>query len=189
MSRRAAIAAAALTGALSLSGCGEATVPAHLRIANADPARGRALIYGYGCGLCHTIDGIRGADGTVGPPLKRYAQQNLVAGILPNTPPHLIAWLTDPPAIEPRTGMPDMDISEAQARDIAAYLYTTGAAGAQVYPPDPPLALQGRGQPVLQSEYPSSGGYQGSSGSAGAGKGPRSIDESIKQFARGAQRN
>jgi len=154
-----------------LSGCGEAPPPAHLAIAGADAARGEALIHGYGCGLCHRIDGISGANGTVGPPLDDYAARNLVAGILPNTPPALIAWLIDPPAIAPDTGMPNMGITEGEARDIAAYLYTLGAGEARVYPPNPPLALQGREDPVLESEYDTSGGYQDAGGRVGPASG------------------
>lgn len=159
-----------LAGAALLHGCGDAEVPAHLRIAGGDPGRGQALIYGYGCGTCHRIEGIRGARGNVGPALERYAGRSLVAGIMPNVPANLIAWLSDPPAIEPRTGMPNLGISPEQARDIASYLYTLGAAGAAVYPPDPPLALQGRERPALDAPYPTSGGSQGSGGSAGQGR-------------------
>jgi cytochrome c2 len=167
--RRTAAIAAALAAIAALAGCGEATPPAHLRIEGADAARGESLIYAYGCGLCHAIDGIRGADGTVGPPLDDYAERNLVAGILPNAPPALIAWLMDPPAIAPDTGMPDMGITQAEARDIAAYLYTLGADEARVYPPDPPLALEGRAEPVPEAGYDASGGTQASDGPTGAG--------------------
>jgi Cytochrome c len=163
-------------GCLSaLAACDEASPPPHLTIAGADPARGRALIYAYGCGLCHVIPGIRGARGTVGPPLDRYAERNLVAGILPNAPTHLIAWLMDPPALAPRTGMPEMSVTVDEARDIASYLYTLGASAAAVYPPNPPLALQSREEPVLNTPYPTSGGYQ-ESGTAAGGAAPASPD-------------
>ena len=42
----------------------------------------------------------------------------------PNTPDNMVRWLQNPPAIDPRSAMPNMGISEAQARDIAAWLYT-----------------------------------------------------------------
>jgi mono/diheme cytochrome c family protein len=136
----------------ALAGCSEApAVPDHLRIAGAEPDRGRSLIQAYGCGTCHTIDGIRGAYGTVGPPLDRFAQRSVVAGILPNTPRVLVAWLIDPPALEPRTAMPAVGLDESQARDIAAYLYTLGSAGAQVYPPEPPLDLSRGEGPALHT--------------------------------------
>ncbi|HEY7384201.1 MAG TPA: c-type cytochrome [Beijerinckiaceae bacterium] len=126
----------------ALAGCSDPPgVPEHLRIVGADPERGRALIRAYGCGTCHSIDGVRGARGTVGPPLNAFAQRSVVAGILPNTPRVLVSWLMDPPALDPRTAMPAMGLDGRQARDVAAYLYTLGAAGAPVYPPDPPLDL------------------------------------------------
>ena len=73
------IAALALFGSLGLGGCNDAPVPAHLHIAGGDGQRGRALIHNYGCGVCHTIEGVRGAYGTLAPPLHRYAARNLVA--------------------------------------------------------------------------------------------------------------
>jgi mono/diheme cytochrome c family protein len=126
--------------ATNLAACGDAPKsPAHLHIAGGEPERGRSLIYAYGCGACHAIEGIRGARGTVGPPLKDFAERNLLAGILPNAPRFLIPWLIDPPALAPQTGMPAIGLDEEQARHIAAYLYTLGATRQQVYPPDPPL--------------------------------------------------
>jgi hypothetical protein len=40
----------------------------------------------------------------------------------------------DPPGIEPRTGMPNLGLTEAEAKDIATYLYTLGADGVPVWP-------------------------------------------------------
>ena len=142
-------AIAALTVAsLALAGCGEAQPPAHLRIAGADPERGRSLVRHYGCGVCHTIEGVRGARGVVGPPLLDYAGRQLLAGLVPNTPRHLVPWLIDPTALAPGTGMPDLGIREAEARDIAAFLYAAGADAARVYPPETlPLARDAEGSP------------------------------------------
>jgi mono/diheme cytochrome c family protein len=135
-----------------LAACSELpVVPDHLRIAGAEPERGRALIRSYGCGTCHHVDGVRGARGTVGPPLDRFAQRSVVAGILPNTPRVLVSWLMDPPALDPRTAMPSVGLDEAQARDIAAYLYTLGAAGAQVFPGEPALDLSRGSGPALET--------------------------------------
>lgn len=86
--------------------------------------RGARLITQFGCGSCHVIPGIAGADGKVGPPLLFWAQRIYIAGQLPNTPENLVRWLMNPPAVEPGTAMPDMGVGELQARDIAAYLYT-----------------------------------------------------------------
>lgn len=112
-----------------------------LAIAGGEPEQGHALIQAYGCGTCHTIENVRGARGKVGPRLKNYAQQHLLAGFLPNTPPNLIAWLIDPVALKPTTGMPAQGVTEAEARHMAAYLYSLGRDDRRVYPPDPPLPL------------------------------------------------
>jgi cytochrome c1 len=48
----------------------------------------------------------------------------VIAGVVANTPADLIAWLRNPQAVIPGNAMPDMDLSEQQARDVAAYLYT-----------------------------------------------------------------
>ncbi len=136
---------------LGLGACGEASAPpAFLHVPGGEPERGRSLIHAYGCGTCHVIEGIRGARGTVGPPLVDYAERRLLAGVLPNAPRYLVPWLMDPPSLDPQTGMPALGLTEPEARHIAAYLYTLGASRAQVYPNAPPLELRGRGSPGVQ---------------------------------------
>jgi cytochrome c len=85
---------------------------------------GKALLNSYGCGSCHVIPGIRTAKGMVGPPLFFYSRRTIIAGELPNTPENLVRWIENPAAIEPKTAMPDLGVSDNQARDMAAYLYT-----------------------------------------------------------------
>jgi cytochrome c1 len=87
-------------------------------------AAGKALLSNYGCGSCHVIPGIRTAKGMVGPPLFFYSRRTIIAGELPNTPENLVRWIKNPAAIEPMTAMPDLGVSDSQARDMAAYLYT-----------------------------------------------------------------
>ena len=111
-----------LAGFVLLSAaCGSAkqaeTVP------GGDPDEGARLIVDYGCGGCHTIPGIDGADGRVGPKLDDVADLRYIAGQLENTPDNLERWIMDPKAIEPDTVMPDLGVTGDQARDIAAYLY------------------------------------------------------------------
>lgn len=48
----------------------------------------------------------------------------VVAGMLRNSPANLIRWIRDPQGVVPGNAMPDMGVTEADARDIAAYLYT-----------------------------------------------------------------
>lgn len=92
-------------------------------VAGADPDRGRGVIVGYGCGACHVIQGIPEANGTVGPSLASYSQRRYVAGELPNTIENTVRWIMNPPEVHPETVMPDLGLTERQARDVAAYLY------------------------------------------------------------------
>jgi cytochrome c len=95
-------------------------VPADL----GDPKRGQKALAGFGCGACHQIPGIRGARGSVGPPLTAFANRSYIAGQLVNSPDNLIRWIVDPQAVEPGTAMPNLGVVPATARDMAAYLYT-----------------------------------------------------------------
>ena len=94
------------------------------RLTGGEPARGEVAIRKYGCQTCHTIPGVSGADGLVGPPLDRIGSRTYLAGRLPNTPENMMRWIRDPQGIAPGTGMPEMGVTEQDGRDIAAYLYT-----------------------------------------------------------------
>jgi mono/diheme cytochrome c family protein len=89
-----------------------------------DPGRGRAVIEHFDCGSCHTIPGVRGARGLVGPPLLWYSRRSFIAGELPNTPENTVRWVRAPESVEAGTAMPAAGLSEQQARDVAAYLFT-----------------------------------------------------------------
>jgi cytochrome c2 len=89
-----------------------------------DVARGRAVIEQRNCGTCHTIPGVRAARGLVAPPLFWFSRRTFIAGEVPNTPDNLIQWVRSPESIEPKTAMPTLGLSEQDARDVAAYLYT-----------------------------------------------------------------
>jgi cytochrome c2 len=88
------------------------------------PSHGAAAIAQYGCGACHDIPGIHGAHGNVGPPLSDFGKRSFIAGRLANQPANLIAWNSDPPAMDPETAMPKLGLAAQEARDVAAYLYT-----------------------------------------------------------------
>jgi cytochrome c len=88
------------------------------------PSRAPELIRRYGCAGCHTIPGIPGGDGQVGGPLKDIRQRVYVGGVVLNSPDNLTRWMVAPQTFSPRTAMPATGISEAEARDVAAYLYS-----------------------------------------------------------------
>lgn len=114
---------ALLVAILLLAGCGSKEEKA-ARLTGGDPQRGKLAIRQYGCSTCHTIPGVEGAQGLVGPPLDRIGSRVYLAGRLENTPENMMRWIRDPQGIEPGTAMPDLRVSEQDGRDIAAYLYT-----------------------------------------------------------------
>jgi cytochrome c oxidase assembly factor CtaG/cytochrome c2 len=85
---------------------------------------GAESLAAYGCGSCHVIPGVVGADSAVGPPLNRWAERHYIAGSLINTPDNLITWIRDPQSIEPGTAMPNLGVTAEDARHMSAYLYT-----------------------------------------------------------------
>ena len=126
MTPREVIGMLAVTAATAgLVGCNTQQALSHPKIAATwNPSRGRALIGYYGCGSCHVIGGVEGANGRVGPPLTRYTRRyHQIAGVLPNTPANLVRWIMNPPKYVPGVDMPVLGIGVRGARDIAAYLY------------------------------------------------------------------
>lgn len=115
-----------VAAALCVGACGEGNSAAYdaATLAHGSPRRGHDLIVQYGCGSCHTIPGIPGADATVGPPLTGIAERSFIGGVLTNTPDHMVSWIKDPPKIDSLTAMPNMGVNDRDAHDIAAYLYT-----------------------------------------------------------------
>lgn len=108
-----------------LSACsGEVNgVPEPRSASGSSIAAGRRLIASYGCGACHSIPGIPGADAMAAPPLNRFYERTYISGQIPNTLDNLIKYIQDPEGIEPGTVMPDLGVTEAEARAIASYLY------------------------------------------------------------------
>jgi len=120
MRTRAWVIVGSLCGA-AVSACSSTSASP---VPGGDPARGARAMASMGCGACHHIDGIPGANGMVGPPLDNVAQRGIIAGEIANSPENMIRWIRDPQAIEPKTAMPNLGIDEQSARDIVAYLYT-----------------------------------------------------------------
>jgi cytochrome c2 len=123
--RRLFAALCGMTLAFSLAGCGDnpeaSASPLDIR---GNAQQGKQLIKQLGCGSCHLIPGVENADSMVGPPLIGWRKRIYIAGLLRNTPDNLQRWIQHPQQIVPDNAMPDMGIDDAQAQDIAAYLYT-----------------------------------------------------------------
>ena len=128
MTRAPLLALAALgAGLLLAAACDVPNAEARREAAalnGGDPDLGPALMRRYGCQSCHTIPGVDGADGLVGPPLGGIASRSYVGGVLANTPANMMRWLRDPKAVDSLTAMPNTGVTESDARHIAAYLYT-----------------------------------------------------------------
>jgi cytochrome c oxidase subunit 2 len=84
-------------------------------------ADGKAIYTAHACVGCHTIRGV--SAGLLGPDLTHFGSRTtLAAGLLPNEPQTLAAWLRDPQAVKPGAKMPALGLSDEQARALAAYL-------------------------------------------------------------------
>lgn len=107
-----------------LGACGETEVRPHAPEDSAAVARGRQAAVDLGCGACHTMPGIGWPQGRAGPSLDGFAARAMIAGRLPSRPDVLAAYLRDPQALVPGTAMPAVPMTQGQADDMAAWLYT-----------------------------------------------------------------
>jgi cytochrome c oxidase subunit II len=70
-------------------------------------SRGEQVFQQNTCVACHTIRGLNGAAGTVGPDLTHLGSRaTLGAGVVDNTPDNLRAWISDAQAVKPGVLMP-----------------------------------------------------------------------------------
>ena len=119
-----AVACAATLGGLSAERTRRAEHETRARdLTGGDPHRGAALARTLGCVACHVMPGVRGPHSRVGPSLESFGARPYIAGVIENTPENLLPFLRDPRAVAPKSAMPALGMSEAQARDLAAYLY------------------------------------------------------------------
>jgi sulfur-oxidizing protein SoxX len=120
--RRIMTGSLVLASTLVLTGCiDKADLPRP--IVQGDAAQGLAIIEEVGCASCHKIPGVAWPEGRTAGDLSGFGARPMIAGRLPNQPDVLVRWLIDPPSLDPGTGMPPMPLNQAQARDVAAYLY------------------------------------------------------------------
>jgi cytochrome c2 len=106
-----------------LAGCTREP-PTSEPLTGGNPRVGQQLIARYGCGACHQIKGIARAESKVGPSLKEIRDSSYVGGVLPNSADNLMQWIMHPRAHSPNTAMPELGVTQSEARDMAAYLYS-----------------------------------------------------------------
>jgi cytochrome c len=121
MSHRSILLAAVLMWALAAC---TRQPPAHEPLTGGNPRIGQQLIARYGCAACHQIKGIAHSDSKVGPSLKEIRDSSYVGGVAPNSADNLMRWIMHPRAMSPNTAMPELGVTNTEARDIAAYLYS-----------------------------------------------------------------
>ena len=68
--------------------------------------------------------GLAHADSKVGPSLTQIRDRSYVGGVMPNSADNLVKWIMHPRQYSPNTAMPELGVTRAEARDMAAYLYS-----------------------------------------------------------------
>ncbi|MDG4798232.1 c-type cytochrome [Micromonospora sp. WMMD1082] len=116
-----ALAAASLLG---LGGCAADPPTPPPEVVDGDVQRGLRLIEHYGCGTCHAVPGVPGAEGQVGPPLAGIGNRSYLGGRLTNNATNMQRWMRNPQEVDPGTAMPDLGVTEADALDLTAFLFT-----------------------------------------------------------------
>lgn len=88
------------------------------------PVHPGADVFESHCGACHTVRGTP-AGGLLGPDLTHLmSRRTIAAGILPNTPGNLAAWISDPQALKPGSRMPAPRLSPTELQAVLGYLRT-----------------------------------------------------------------
>jgi cytochrome c1 len=83
-------------------------------LSRAAAARGKELFYTkYGCQSCH-IANYKTDKGYIGPPLAATGDRRPAVWVY--------TWLKNPQKVEPNTLMPNPNLSDAEARDLTAFL-------------------------------------------------------------------
>jgi cytochrome c oxidase subunit 2 len=93
----------------------------HSTAANVEPGR---ELFMERCAGCHTIRGTE-ATGAHGPDLTHLKSRRLLAaGLLTNTPEHLMDWIINAQKFKPGSRMPSIPLSETESSELAAFLST-----------------------------------------------------------------
>jgi cytochrome c1 len=87
---------------------------------------GARIIATKQCVSCHTIPGVPGATGMVGPNLAGVASKTRIASgaVTVHGPEDLRKWIADPASMKPGTGMPKVELTDDELTKIVAFLET-----------------------------------------------------------------
>lgn len=100
------------------------TCPAPTTAAPYTRERTQIMFRQYACDNCHIIGGMVGSKTHIGPSLENWRERRFIAGILPNTHDNLVRWIVAPQQLSPHTMMPDLEVIEPHAQQMAHYLMT-----------------------------------------------------------------
>jgi cytochrome c oxidase subunit 2 len=90
---------------------------------SAQYAAGEKLWTAKGCLACHALNAVDAPKGMVGPNLANIgARSHLAAGTLQNTDENMARWIRDPHAIKKGVLMPNLGVTEQEARALVAFL-------------------------------------------------------------------
>ncbi|TGQ28835.1 c-type cytochrome [Mesorhizobium sp. M00.F.Ca.ET.216.01.1.1] len=117
----AVILVAGTTGTIRSNSSHEAAV---VQQVGGDAERAIPAMIRNGCGGCHEIPGVPGAHGSVGPSLQGVAERAYIGGHGGRTSSDaMMRWISRARDVDPKTAMPNTNLSPQEARDITAYLY------------------------------------------------------------------
>ncbi|HEU5194248.1 MAG TPA: cytochrome c oxidase subunit II [Methylomirabilota bacterium] len=86
-----------------------------------DAAAGKEIFARSACVGCHTIRDV--SAGVLGPDLTHFGSRKLFgAGLWPTNVENVAAWVKDPPKLKPGSKMPNLNLSEADSKAVAAFL-------------------------------------------------------------------
>ena len=100
-------------------------------LAGASAERGRTLMEAKGCPSCHAFTGIAPLEGASNPKdLKGLASGVALAPDFRTTrkrmtPAAVLTWIKDPKAMKADTAMPELALTDAEVKDLAAFVLTT----------------------------------------------------------------
>jgi len=93
------------------------------QLAQAPPAATLLIVQQKGCGGCHTINGVEGFGGIIGPNLTHFGSRTTFAGsTFPNNEVNLTNWLKNPPGVKPGADMPNLNLTPDEIKALVAYL-------------------------------------------------------------------
>jgi mono/diheme cytochrome c family protein len=91
---------------------------------NGNAEQGKRLFKQFGCSSCHSSHDL--GNSMVGPDLRKFAERDYVAGLFPNLPRYVAAFIQEPDVLKPGTAMPNLGVQPSEALDLVSYLYSSG---------------------------------------------------------------